>query len=255
MDNGTQDTRYPVLGWLTLGYTAVKNTPSGPVTYPARASTFVFSSQSRERIEAVARALGGKPQPGQRTGGWFVVTNARELRVLLPSLDDQSVRFEYQMRDQAGALVRRCDGATCTVPADPRSGRPAQTVPCVCQAEGERRCHRTTRLFLVLPDLAEVPGIGVWVFSSRSESTYREVSSLLGMLKTVASHFRVDPVRIPLVMSVREIQRRDQSGSLRKWPVVSLQTTLSMAQLAALSRTPQDHSLPPGPLAPIAAGR
>ena len=86
----------------------------------------------------------------------------------------------------------------------------------------------------------------MWLFSSRSESTNREVSSLLGLLKTVASHFRVEPVRIPLVMSVREIQRRDQTGT-RKWPVVSLQITLSMAQLTALSGSPQNHSLPPDP--------
>jgi len=86
----------------------------------------------------------------------------------------------------------------------------------------------------------------VWLFSSRSESTNREVSSLLGLLKTVASHFRVEPVRIPLVMSVREIQRRDQTGT-RKWPVVSLQITLSMAQPTALSGSPQNHSLPPDP--------
>ena len=250
MDN----VRYPVLGWITLGYTAVKNTPSGPVTYPARTSTFVFSSQSRERIDAVAAALGGKPQPGPKSGGWFVVTQARELRVLLPSLDGQSVQFRYEMRDQTGALARRCDGVTCTLPPDPRSAQPAREVPCICQAEGDRKCARITRLSLLLPDLTDVPGIGVWLFSSRSESTYREVSSLLGLLRTVASHLRVDPVHIPLVMSVREIHRRDQSGAVRKWPVVSLQTTLSMAQLAGLAKTPQDQAIPSTVPAAIASG-
>jgi len=232
---------YPRLGRISCGFQASRQSPRGVVTYPSRSDTLVFSSDDRARIEAVASVLGGTVQQSPRPAGaderWFVVTGARELEVLLPSLDDQTWDAWYEAWGQGG-LVRRCDGSRCLIAVDPETGERREDVPCVCDAEGlegDARCRVTARLNVVVPRLSGVvPGIGVWQVVSRGESTYRAIASVVELLRTIVQATGAAAVRIPLVLRVEERQGRDSQGRPRRWPVLTLQSTAPMAAIVGL---------------------
>jgi len=242
---------YPRLGRISCGYQTTRQSPKGVVIHPSRSDTLVFSSDDRGRIEAVASVLGGTVQQSPRPAGaderWFAVTGARELEVLLPSLDDQTWDAWYEAWGQGG-LLRRCDGVRCLIAINPETGERTEDVPCLCDAdglEGDARCRVTSRLNVLVPRLSGVvPGIGVWQVVSRGESTYRSIASVIALLRALVQATGAAAVRIPLVLRVEERQGRDAQGRPRRWPVLALQSTVPMAVLLGSASAPSAVAAP-----------
>jgi hypothetical protein len=146
---------------------------------PVRSQTFILTSHSREYVAAAADLYGGTveewtPQ-GQNVAQWRVITEARELRAILPAGDplDQS----YEMWS-GGGCARRCDGEFERIRRE----------PCICLARygedwherpADQVCRPTSRVNVMLPDL---PDLGVWRLETKS---YYAADALAGGLDTV----------------------------------------------------------------------
>ena len=166
------------LGRIRTGYSRPHQDPNRrPV--PVKSKTFILTSHRRDYIAAAAELYGGRveqwtPQ-GQPVAQWRVITEATELRAILPAGDplDQS----YEMWS-GGGCSRRCDGVT-----ERMSGR-----ECLCLAQygeewHERKadevCRPTSRVGVFLPDL---PDLGVWRLETKS---YYAADALAGGLDAV----------------------------------------------------------------------
>ncbi|MFF9088603.1 hypothetical protein ACF1BE_19665 [Streptomyces sp. NPDC014991] len=146
---------------------------------PVKSQTFILSSHSRDYVAAAADLYGGTveqwtPQ-GQDVAQWRVITEARELRAILPAGDplDQS----YEMWS-GGGCSRRCDGEFERIRRE----------PCICLARfgedwherpADQVCRPTSRINVMLPDL---PDLGVWRLETKS---YYAADALAGGLDTV----------------------------------------------------------------------
>ncbi|MFF7171131.1 recombination directionality factor [Streptomyces pseudovenezuelae] len=166
------------LGRIRTGYSRPNPKPDGkPI--PVKSKTFILTSHSREYVAAAADLYGGRveqwtPQ-GQPVAQWRVITEATELRAILPAGDplDQS-----NEKWTGGGCERRCDGIT-----ERLSGR-----PCICLAQygddwheqkPDKVCRPTSRVGVFLPDL---PDLGVWRLETKS---YYAADALAGGLDTV----------------------------------------------------------------------
>lgn len=166
------------LGRIRTGYSRPNPKPDGrPI--PVKSKTFILTSHSREYIAAAAELYGGRveqwtPQ-GQPVAQWRVITEATELRAILPAGDPLDQANE---KWTGGGCERRCDGVT-----EKLSGQ-----PCICLARygddwHERKpdevCRPTSRVGVFLPDL---PDLGVWRLETKS---HYAADALAGGLDTV----------------------------------------------------------------------
>jgi hypothetical protein len=166
------------LGRIRTGYSRPHSEP-GRRPIPVKSKTFVLSSHSREYIAAAAELYGGRieqwtPQ-GQPVAQWRVITEAAELRAILPAGDPLSQSYEMW---SGGGCSRRCDGVTEQISRQ----------PCVCLArfgedwherKADEVCRPTSRIGVFLPDL---PDLGVWRLETKS---YYAADALAGGLDTV----------------------------------------------------------------------
>ncbi|MFB6875709.1 hypothetical protein [Streptomyces sp. NPDC056323] len=166
------------LGRIRTGYSRPNPNPGkGPI--PVKSKTFVLTSHSRDYIAAAAKLYGGRVEEWtpQRSSvaQWRVITEASELRAILPAGDVLNQSYEMW---GGGGCERRCDGVTESL------GRR----PCVCLAkygeEWHKRpptqvCRPTSRIGAFLPDL---PDLGVWRLETKS---YYAADVLAGGLDTV----------------------------------------------------------------------
>lgn len=146
---------------------------------PVKSQTFILSSHSREYIFAAADLYGGRveewtPQ-GQNVAQWRVITEARELRAILPAGDPLSQANEMW---SGGGCVRRCDGEI----------EQLSRQPCICLArygedwherKADEVCRPTSRIGVMLPDL---PDLGVWRLETKS---YYAADAMAGGLDAV----------------------------------------------------------------------
>ncbi|MFM9637644.1 recombination directionality factor [Streptomyces turgidiscabies] len=156
------------LGRIRTGYSRPnpKHPKGRPI--PVRSRTFLLSSHSQQYIERAAELYGGTveqwtPQ-GQSVAQWRVITEASELRAILPAGDPLSQSYELW---SGGGCSRRCDGVT----------EQLTRRPCLCRAEyGEEWhlqnevepgsvCKTTSRIGVMLPDM---PDLGVWRLETHS---------------------------------------------------------------------------------------
>jgi hypothetical protein len=166
------------LGRIRTGYSR-PHPEAGRRPIPVKSKTFVLSSHSRDYIAAAAELYGGRveqwtPQ-GQPVAQWRVITEATELRAILPAGDPLSQSYEMW---SGGGCSRRCDGVT-----ERLSGK-----ACICLAQygedwHERKadevCRPTSRIGVFLPDL---PDLGMWRLETKS---YYAADALAGGLDTV----------------------------------------------------------------------
>ncbi|MYR61146.1 hypothetical protein GTY54_34620 [Streptomyces sp. SID625] len=205
------------LGRIRTGYSRPNPKPDGrPI--PVKSKTFILTSHSREYVAAAAELYGGRveqwtPQ-GQPVAQWRVITEATELRAILPAGDplDQS----YEMWS-GGGCSRRCDGVTERM----------LNRPCVCLAQyGEdwherptdQVCRPTSRVGVFLPDL---PDLGVWRLETKS---YYAADALAGGLDTVlqATEGRgMMPVRLWI-----EQRKAVRNGKTKQFQVVMVVPSL-----------------------------
>lgn len=166
------------LGRIRTGFSRPNPKPNGkPI--PVKSKTFVLTSHSRAYVAAAAELYGGKVEQWtpQRSSiaQWRVITDAKELRAILPAGDPLSQSYE---KWGGGGCERRCDGETESI-----SRR-----PCICLAQfGEdwheqkpdQVCRPTSRIGVFLPDL---PDLGVWRLETKS---YYAADAMAGGLDTV----------------------------------------------------------------------
>ena len=166
------------LGRIRTGYSRPNPKPNGrPI--PVKSKTFILTSHSREYIAAAAELYGGRveqwtPQ-GQPVAQWRVITEATQLRAILPAGDPLDQSNEMW---SGGGCSRRCDGVT-----ERLSGN-----SCICLARygedwherpADEVCRPTSRVGVFLPDL---PDLGVWRVETKS---YYAADALAGGLDTV----------------------------------------------------------------------
>ena len=100
------------LGRIRTGYSRPHQDPSKR-RVPVKSQTFILSSHSREYVERAAELYGGRveewtPQ-NTKIAQFRVITEARELRAILPAGDPLSQSYEMW---SGGGCARRCDGET-----------------------------------------------------------------------------------------------------------------------------------------------
>ncbi|MEW1866999.1 hypothetical protein AB0420_02175 [Streptomyces caelestis] len=166
------------LGRIRTGYSRPNPDPKkGPI--PVKSKTFVLTSHSRDYVAAAAELYGGRVEQWtpQRSSvaQWRVITEAPELRAILPAGDPLNQAYEMW---GGGGCERRCDGEFESI----------KRQPCVCRAKfGEdwherpptQVCRPTSRIGVYLPDL---PDVGVWRLETKS---YYAADALAGGLDTV----------------------------------------------------------------------
>lgn len=205
------------LGRIRTGYSRPNPKPDGkPI--PVKSKTFVLTSHSREYVERAAELYGGRveqwtPQ-NQDVTQWRVITEASELRAILPAGDPLSQSYEFWT---GGGCKRRCDGVTEQITRQ----------PCVCLAQfGEgwhersprQVCRPTSRINVMLPDL---PDLGVWRLESHS---YYAADAMAGGLDTVLQATEgksLMPVR--MWIEQRKVVR---DGETKLFPVVMVVPSL-----------------------------
>jgi hypothetical protein len=199
------------LGRIRTGYSTPHADPKKrPIAQ--RSATFILSSHSREYVERAAALYGGKAEEwtpqGSKISQYRVITEARELRAILPPGDPLSQDNELWT---GGGCARRCDGIT-----EKLSRR-----PCLCLAEhGEQWheqpagtvCKPTSRLNVMLADL---PDFGVWRLETHS---YYAADAMAGGIDAVlAATDGKSPMPLRMWIEQREVKRR---GKTKRFPVV-----------------------------------
>lgn len=205
------------LGRIRTGYSRPNSDPKKrPI--PVKSKTFVLSSHSRDYVAAAAELYGGRveewtPQ-NQSVAQYRVITEASELRAILPQGDPLSQSYEMW---SGGGCARRCDGET----------EQLTRRPCLCLAQygdewhlrsAREVCKPTSRINVMLPDL---PDLGVWRLESKS---YYAADAMAGGIDTVlaATEGRsMMPVRMWI-----EQRTRVADGQTKNFPVVMVVPSL-----------------------------
>lgn len=203
--------RMPTAGRLRAGRKGGKGQPQ-------KLDTWRATSHDREAVEQIAAIYGGTVgewnDPKVAAGQYEVVTQARELRIVLPPdpLGDTPI---YEMWS-GGGCQRRCDGVTCqTTVQGPDGGEPGE-VDCICAAKGALECVVKTRLSVVLPD---VKFAGIWRIDTNSEHAARELPGMVEMIATLIGSGQLPYAHLAL-------EQRQKPGKKFAVPVLRLPTTL-----------------------------
>lgn len=187
--------------------------------------TWRATSHDEEAIGQLAAAYGGTPQEwkGAPTPGqWEVITEASELRIVLPPdpLGSTPIYEEWSN----GGCRRRCDGIECEIITQGPDGMEPQTVPCLCSAKGEMVCEPRLRLSVILPD---VRFAGVWRLETKS---WNAVAEIPGMVDLVASLQDRGLTRALLALEQR---KQVTGGQTRRFTVPVLRVADSLDAIAS----------------------
>jgi len=252
--------RLPRVGKISAGYMDTK-TSKDPrtgkertVTIPVRSRTLVFRCSTPEVLVAAQTLVGGtvSKSPNARAEGmWRLISDATEIEALIATDDRHEIPVRYEAWGDYGKL-RDCDGETCRFAIDSKTGQRQDNVPCVCAArnlaaEDREACRLVTRLNLLIPSFATIPGIGVWQLESRGRSTYQDLKGLRDLLQ------RMDlpgAMGVPVVMRVDIVRGRNPgTGEPSEFPVFRFQSRMSpndaIAQARAFAATVDLAQLPP----------
>ena len=217
------DGRIPRVGKISAGYTDAKTTNGKTVTFPVKSRTLVFRGSDRKQLEAAARIVGGdvNASPNPRAEGmWRLVSRATAIDVVIADeIRDRPGRYEFWGKQ---GKLRDCDGRNCRLFVDAQSGERREDVTCFCAAHGlsandPDACRITTRLNVIVPAFAEIPGMGVWQLESRSRSTFRDLKGLFRLCRALGLP---GVFGLPITMRVEIVRSRSpQTGEGWEFPV------------------------------------
>lgn len=215
--------RLPEAGRLRTGVQAPAGT-SGK-TRPKAIATWRATSHDEEAIRQLAAIYGGTPQPwtGSPTPGqWEVITEATELRIVLPP-DPLGGTPIYEQWGSGSGCQRRCDGLTCQVPAQGPDGTEMTEVPCICTAKGEMQCKPHTRLSVILPD---VKFGGTWRYeSATSWNVAQEMPGMVDLIQSLQEK--------GLTRALLGIEHRKSAQTKKPFTIPVLRVADSLEAIAA----------------------
>jgi hypothetical protein len=160
---------------------------------PRKLDRFRFTSTDRSVIEAAAGVFGGTASAWDNGGAqqWEVVTDASEIRILLPPDPSDMAWSQFYETWAKGFCGRRCDGQWDTV----------RDRACDCDPE-DRECKPTSRLSVLLPDIA---GLGLWRLESHGYYAAVELAGAIDLIGQMAGAHTMIPARLRLEQ--REVRR------------------------------------------------
>lgn len=198
----------------------------GGKLFPARLDTWRLTG-GEHIIRAAAAAYGGEPTEWPEAtypDAWQVITNTRDLHVLIPHgtaiTDDPRVWEQWV----ANARTHACDGITCTRVRIEGKGadrivHPAVPEPCSCNPE-DPTCKPTTVLRVILPLL---PGAGAWRLVTHSIHGAMELRTTVQMLIGAGA-----PNPTPAYLRMAQRRGTDPDGQPRTFPVPVLEPAQSV---------------------------
>lgn len=216
--------------------------PDGGVGRPL--TTFRLTSTSREVLESAQEVYGGEVVPFTtgRTPGYQIILEQEIIKAyfstqLLPNGDLQSCQMSYDL--WAGDThVRECDRQTCKVWEATGADKNGRSIyervskPCLCEQGivGPKGawCDLTTQLKLML---AEIPAVGVWRLTTKSEIFANELAGLIGQLEAMGLMDQY----IPVTLKIGHRTKRSAAGEKNaKLPVVDIEIDKNPASLPEL---------------------
>lgn len=227
------------LGRIRTGYSRPHPDPSKrPI--PVKSKTFVLSSHSRDYVAAAAELYGGTVEPwtpqNQSIEQYRVITEATELRAILPAGDPLSQSYEMW---SGGGCSRRCDGET----------EQLTRRPCLCLAQyGEdwhersarEVCKPTSRINVMLPDL---PDLGVWRLETKSYYAADAMAGGVDIVLAASEGRTMMPVRMWI-----EQRTAIRNGKTKQYPVVMVVPSLPKLRHALNGPISTAAALDPGSL-------
>lgn len=224
-------------------------------TRPHKLECFRLTSQIKPRLDYAAQlpAYGGEVSAWKDAPGgeqWQLYTAQPSIPVMVPPFNALSQNNEMW---QGNECTRRCNGCTIVAGRDPELVGKG----CLCQSMGidERlekaklskpeACSTITRLSLVLPDL---PGVGIWLYSTKSYYAGMELQGNADMLQTASQ----EGMFISAMLSIEE-RRVVRGGKTKIFPVVTLQAEVTMRQLLTRELPEDKHIRIAAPAAQLAA--
>lgn len=214
--------RFREVGRIRIGITATTRTGKKA---PRKIDKFRLTSPDRSVIEAAARTYGGTARPWDNDGKneYEVITETNELRIALPPNPADLGFSQFYEAWAKGFASRRCDGERDDI----------HDLPCDCNPE-ERICKATTRLTVLLPDIA---GLGTWRLESHGYYAAVELGGAIDLIEQLAGVRSIVPARLRL--DHREVRRIiDGEAKVFKFvvPVIDLDVSITdVKQLAAQS--------------------
>lgn len=235
------------IGRLRIGQSLVS---AKGVKYPARLSTFRFTTRSRLAASAVAETYGGTMGDWEGNEGFHeVITKADALGVMVPPHDDFTTSWMEAWL--AGKPKRRCDGVlerigggACICPhTTNEDGDSVLDFVTIMEMAGRREdvCKPVTRISVILPEL---PGLGVWRLDTSSVYALMEIQDAAGLLTAA----REKQIPVPAMLRIDQRKRVTQTET-KRFPVPVLEIAVSFRELAsgALSSGGLATQLPPAP--------
>lgn len=195
-------------------------------TRPQAIETFRFTSSDQTAVEQVAAIYGGTPRPWENaptSGQWEVVTDASEVRIVLPP--DPLGGTPLYEQWSGGGCQRRCDGVTAEVPTQGPDGPEMAEAPCLCAAKGEMACTPHTRLSVILP---EIRFAGTWRYeSATSWAVAQEVPGMVDLIQSLQAK------GLTRALLGIEHRRSTAGGQTRRFTIPVLRVAESMDALVA----------------------
>ena len=203
------------IGRIRLGYQGLSKDNK---RIPKKLSKFRVTSEDRTVVEAVAGLYGGSAEEWDNDGtpSFEVFTETNAIPVYLPPAE---LAFSQWWEQWAkGFCVRRCDGDRDLITDG----------PCTCDPE-DRDCSATTRLSVILRDLAR---IGVFRAESHGWNSAVELAGIMDVIGAAGA----DRTMLPATLRVVPVERRklvEGKALVRKYPVLAVDLDMSVTELAA----------------------
>jgi len=194
------DRTAPEAGRIKLGH---KTQSKSGKTVQASLHKFRFTSPHRYLLDQLAAIYGGTVKPWHDDKA-----NPRDQFELYSEADSINVMIipgaisQWYELWSGGGNERRCDGEECTTSRSGPNGRELVVVPCICDAEEQLACQRTTRIQFALP---EITFAGVWRLESKGKAASRELPAMFDLISAVTVRGRL--VKARLIISARTEMR------------------------------------------------
>jgi hypothetical protein len=221
------DRTAPEAGRIKLGH---KTTAASGKTVQASLHKFRFTSPQKNLLDQLAAIYGGLVKPWHDD-----LANPRDQFELYSETDSIKVLVipgaisQWYELWSKGGNERRCDGEECTTSRRGPNGPELTVVPCICNAEEQLACKRTTRIQFALP---EISFAGVWRLETKGKAASRELPAMFDLISAVTVRGRLVEAR--LIISERTEMR---NGKRQNYVVPQLVMDNTLTELGGGAST------------------